>query len=198
MSDATVLLRDIAGDAAGKAANKVNPSEDQLNQIDQPAEDNTWHEAPKFGEMKNQYKDKFSSAKGQAKDVGNSAAGDATQAAHPDGSRDPAEAADLAARDQQQGTDSGVDAKTGAKAGAKNVKNNISGRMDEDQKEKARQYRERTNEYFKKKLPKDRREQVVFRLKKMIVEIQSHRDCKLAVESSTQAHADHLRRHPGH
>lgn len=43
MSDATVLLRDIAGDAATKAATKVNPDDEKLAQIDQPAEDNTWH-----------------------------------------------------------------------------------------------------------------------------------------------------------
>lgn len=46
MSDATILFRDIAGDTAQKAASKVNPSDEQLQQIDAPAEDNTWHEAP--------------------------------------------------------------------------------------------------------------------------------------------------------
>lgn len=43
VSDATVLLRDMAGDAATKAATKVNPDDEKLAQIDQPAEDNTWH-----------------------------------------------------------------------------------------------------------------------------------------------------------
>lgn len=46
MSDSTILLRDIAGDAATKAASKVNPSEERLAQIDKPAQDNTWHDAP--------------------------------------------------------------------------------------------------------------------------------------------------------
>lgn len=46
MSDATVLLRDIAADASQKAANQVRPSEDQLAQIDTPAEENVWHEKP--------------------------------------------------------------------------------------------------------------------------------------------------------
>ena len=52
MNDATVLLRDIAGDAATKAATKINPSEEQLAQLDKPAEDNTWHEKPDFNQMK--------------------------------------------------------------------------------------------------------------------------------------------------
>jgi hypothetical protein len=46
VSDAIVLLRDIAGDTAIKAASKLRPDEDALAQIDQPAEDNVWHEKP--------------------------------------------------------------------------------------------------------------------------------------------------------
>ena len=88
MSDSNVLLRDIAGDAATKAAGKVNPSEDQLNQIDKPAEDNTWHEKPDFQGMKQQVRDKVPS-----KQERQEALGDATQAAHPQGTRDPNAAA---------------------------------------------------------------------------------------------------------
>lgn len=59
MSDATILLRDMAGDAADKAATKVNPSEDQLSQIDKPAQDNVWHETPSGSDIKNQVKSTF-------------------------------------------------------------------------------------------------------------------------------------------
>lgn len=55
----------------------------------------------------------------------------------------------------------------------------MSENMDEDQKQKAREYRDRTREYFKTKVPKERREQIIYRLKKMIVEIQGHQDCML-------------------
>lgn len=176
VSDATILLRDIAGDAATKTANKVNPSEDQLSQIDHPAEDNVWHDKPDLSRdnLKNQARSKMPIGKKDVQD----AAGDATQEAHPSGSRDPTEAADLAARDQQQGTDSGVDAASGAKAGGRALKDKVSDGTDDDQKQKAREYRERTNEYFKNKLPKERREQIVYRLKKMVVEIQGHSDCE--------------------
>lgn len=176
MSDATVLLRDIAGDAAQKAATKVNPSDEQLSQIDRPADDNTWHDVPDFSRdnLKQQFNDKTPFGKKEAKEV----VGDATQAAHPSGSRDPADAADLAARDQQQGTSSGVDAKQGARAGFQNAKDKLSANTDEDTKNQGREYRDRSKNYMKDKLPQERRDQSIWRLKKMLVEIQGHQDCR--------------------
>ena len=176
MSDATVLLRDIAGDAASKAAHKVNPSEDQLNQIDRPAEDNVWHETPDLSRenLKNQVKSRAPIGKKDLQD----AAGDATQSTHPSGSRDPADVADAGAREAQQGGQSGLDAQQGAKAGINSVKDKLSSNTDEDQKQQAREYRERTNEYFKNKVPKERQDQIIYRLKKMVVEIQGHQDCE--------------------
>ena len=175
MSDVTILLRDVAGDAATKAAGKVNPSDDQLAQIDRPAEDNQWHEAPNFGEMKTNLQDKYNVGKKEAKDIGGEAAGDASQAGA--GTRDPASAAEQAQADREQGT-STTDPKTGANQGIATAKNRLGERFNEDQKEQMRKYRERTNNYFKEKVPKDRRDQTIFRLKKMIVEIQTHQDCR--------------------
>lgn len=62
VSDATVLLRDIAADASQKAANQVRPSEDQLAQIDSPAEENVWHEKPNLS--KDDLKKRFKKNKG--------------------------------------------------------------------------------------------------------------------------------------
>jgi hypothetical protein len=61
VTDATVLLRDIAGDTAQKAAGRVKPSEDQLAQMDQPAEDSVWHEKPEWSseKMKSQMKSQY-------------------------------------------------------------------------------------------------------------------------------------------
>lgn len=171
-----VLLRDIAGDTATKAANKVNPSEDELANIDRPAEDNVWHETPDLSKdnLKAQVQSRVPIGKKDAKD----AAGDASQAAHPEGSRDPADAGLAAAADKQQGTAS-TDPQTGLKTGAQNLKDTASANMDEKDKDKAREYRERTQNYFKGKMPKERREQLIWRLKKMVVEIQGHQDCRL-------------------
>ena len=85
LSDATTLLRDIAGDAAQNTANKVRPSEEALGQIDQPAEENTWHENPDLSKsnLKDTIKQRVPIGKQDAKQV----AGDVNQAAHPQGSR---------------------------------------------------------------------------------------------------------------
>nr|POF01666.1 uncharacterized protein c32a11.02c [Quercus suber] len=136
LSDATVLLRDIAGDAAQKTADKVNPSDEQLDAMDKPAPENTWHETPNLSKdnIKNQLKSNLPIGKKDVQD----AAGDATQAAHPSGSRDPQDAANLAAHEQQTGQQTGLDAQAGAKTGAQNLKQKISDGTDEDQKQKAR------------------------------------------------------------
>lgn len=57
MSDAATLGKDIAADASQKAANQVRPSEEDLAQIDQAAEDNVWHEKPNVN--KEDLKSKF-------------------------------------------------------------------------------------------------------------------------------------------
>nr|POF13663.1 uncharacterized protein c32a11.02c [Quercus suber] len=181
LSDATVLLRDIAGDAAQKTADKVNPSDEQLDAMDKPAPDNTWHQNSDFSKdnIKNQLKSNLPIGKKDVKD----AAGDATQAAHPTGSRAPQDAANLAAHEQQTGQQTGLDTQAGAKTGAQNLKQKISEGTDEDKKQKAREYRERTNQYFKDKFPQERQDQLVLRLKKMVVEIQGHEDYQQAIDT---------------
>jgi hypothetical protein len=181
LSDATILLRDIAGDAATKAANKVNPTEEQLAQIDRPAEDNTWHEVPDLskGNLQGQLKQNLPFGKGDAKKV----AGDVSQAAHPEGSRDPTDTAQLGAREGQQGTEQGLD----AQAGIGQAKQAVSENIPEEDKQRAREVRDRQRErldnYLRGKMPQERREQAIWRLKKMVVEIQGHQDYQQAVET---------------
>ncbi|KAF2746134.1 hypothetical protein M011DRAFT_468994 [Sporormia fimetaria CBS 119925] len=181
LSDASILLRDIAGDAATKTANKVNPTEDQLSQIDHPAEDNTWHEVPDMSRsnIKGTFKQNLPIGKKDAKNI----AGDASQAAHPQGSRDPADTAQLGAQDQAQGTNQGVD----ARAGYETAKQAISENIPEEDKQRAREtkdrQRERFNNYLRGKMPRERRDQTIWRLKKMIVEIQGHQDYQQAIET---------------
>ena len=74
MNDAVLLMRDIAGDAAQKAASNVKPSEEQLAQIDQPAEDNTWHEKPDIAGMKSQLQSKMPLSKKDVKESAQDAA----------------------------------------------------------------------------------------------------------------------------
>lgn len=179
MSDASILLRDIAGDAAQNAANRVNPSQDQLSQIDQPADDNTWHDTPDLSRdnLRNQVKNQYNKQKPFSRDDVKNAAGDATQAAHPTGSRDPADAAQLAQQEQQYGNDTGLDAKSGAAAGAQNLRDQATNNVPQETQDRAQNAANRTKDYAKSKLPQERRDQTIYRLKKMIVEIQGHQDC---------------------
>jgi hypothetical protein len=176
LSDAAILLRSIAGDAATNAAGKVQPSDEQLRQIDAPAEDNTWHDVPDVS--RDALKSKIPFGKKDAKDV----ATEASAAAHPEGSTDPADTAALAAREQQEGVPSSVNATAGANAAAGVVSDKINEQTPEA-KSKVKEYNARTQNYLKGKMPKERREQTIWRLKKMIVEIQGHADYQRAVET---------------
>lgn len=177
LSDATVLLRDIAGDAAQNTASKVKPGEDQLNQIDRPADDNTWHEVPDLStdKLKSQIKQSSPFSKGDAQ----KAVGDVTQAAHPGGSRDPADVARAGATEAQTGQNTGLDARNAASEAKRQLSENVS----EEDKDRVRQQRERLNNYLRQKMPEERREQTVWRLKKMVVEIQGHQDYQRAIDT---------------
>ncbi|KAK0128409.1 hypothetical protein ONS95_000382 [Cadophora gregata] len=185
LNDATILIRDIAGDAASNAANKINPNEDDLAQIDKPADDNTWHDVPDMsaGNIKKQVKSTYSKQTPLHQEDLKAAAGDASQAAHPDGSRDPADTAALAQRDQEQGTNSGVDAGAGLQNAASTLKQRASENVPEETKEKGRKTREQTKNYLSKKMPQERREQTIWRLKKLVVECQGHPDYMQAIET---------------
>jgi hypothetical protein len=185
INDATILLRDVAGDAAQNAATRLQPSEDQLNQIDRPADDNTWHDVPDFSRqnLKNKAMGEFNKQKPFDRQDLRDAAGDATQNAHPGGSRDPRDAANLAARDTQQGTASGMDGRAGASAGIDSLRDRASANMPDETKDRFRNAAGHTREYLDKKLPRERRDQAIWRLKKMIVEIQGHQDYQRAIET---------------
>ncbi|KAL1875153.1 hypothetical protein Daus18300_003221 [Diaporthe australafricana] len=169
LNDASILLRDIAGDAATNAAGKVKPSEDRLAQIDRPADDNTWHDAPDFSKqnLKSQFQKTY-----QGDDPRQDAqhvAGNAATAA------------------QNQGTDSGVNVAAGVDA-AKQTAHKKTGVTEQDTEEakqaankRAAEYRAKTLDYLKKKVPQERREQTIWRLKKMILECQQHPDYQEAI-----------------
>lgn len=53
----------------------------------------------------------------------------------------------------------------------------VKGQAAEEAKTRGRELSEKTKEFLASKMPKERREQTIWRLKKMIVEIQGHSDC---------------------
>ena len=168
VKDAGLLFRDIAGDAATNAAARVKPSQEDLAQIDRPADDNTWHESPNLSKesLKNRFNEIY---KGDPKEDAKAAASQATSAAHPTGSSDPRDLASTAARDRQQGTDSGIDAQKGISNAASTLQDRVDANLDDETKEKARakrdEYRARAKQYFSQKVPQERRDQTVWRLK---------------------------------
>ncbi|KAJ6126885.1 hypothetical protein N7523_002497 [Penicillium sp. IBT 18751x] len=136
LSDATVLIRDIAADASQKAANQVRPSEEQLAQIDAPAEENTWHEKPNIN--KDDLKSKFK--KSDKSSVGDPSFDETTVTA-----------------DNESVTPSEMS--------------------------RRKKYANQTKEYLQDKIPKERREQTIWRLKKMVIEVQGHSDYQQAIET---------------
>jgi len=171
LKDATILLRDIASDAATKAATMVRPSDEDLSQFDQAAPDNTWHDTPNFSketlrkQVQNIYK---GNPKADAQEVVNSG-NSAAQASR--ANDDPNTA---------QG-------QAGAAAAQQSAQQKLSENVPEETKEKVRtrnaEYRARAKDYFNRKMPDQRRDQIIFRLKKMILECQQHPDYQQAIET---------------
>ncbi|KAF6834472.1 hypothetical protein CPLU01_04937 [Colletotrichum plurivorum] len=186
LKDASVLLRDMAGDAATEAAQRVRPSGEALQQIDRPAEDNTWHDAPDFSK-ENFRKQAQGIYKGSPADDARDVLNAGTQAAHPQGQQSPQDLAATAARDEAQGTNSGVNAQNGINAARNVLEKKYNENVDDETREKARQrneeYRRRTKEYFNKKMPQERKDQTIWRLKKMVLECQQHPDYAQAIET---------------
>ncbi|KAI9796106.1 MAG: hypothetical protein M1833_006528 [Piccolia ochrophora] len=170
LNDAVILARAVAGDAASNAASRVQPSEDQLNQLDHPADDNTWHDAPNLSRdnIRNQAKSQFN----KQKPVG---AADLQDAAN--------DADRTAAQKQQAGADGQLAGQSGATDAAGTLKERASANVPEDTKNRGREAVDRTKNYLGEKLPKERREQTIWRLKKMVVEVQGHQDYQRAIET---------------
>lgn len=173
LKDATIIMRSMAGDAATNAAGKVNPNEEQMAQIDHPAEDNTWHEAPDMSkeklrsQMKSTYDKQKPFGKAELQKAKSDAEANAQQQTTPDGQ--PTQAAGQA----------------GAKAGVQDLKGQASANVPEDTKKRGKELADSTKNYLNTKMPKERREQTIWRLKKMLTEIQGHADCTFLSLSRT-------------
>ncbi|QPC77068.1 hypothetical protein HYE68_007820 [Fusarium pseudograminearum] len=207
LSDATVLFRDMAGDAATNAAARVRPSQEKLQQLDEPAQDNVWHEAPDFSKenFKQQAKGIYSgNPKQDAKDIAASGVNSAapgqqqplqqdqqgnlqpneqeihSQGVHPQtASGAPTDAARDAARQ--------ADPQAGKSAAKQVAEQKFDNKVDPETKENILQrneeYRRKAHDYFNKKMPQERKDQTIWRLKKMILECQQHEDYSQAIQT---------------
>ncbi|KAJ6090135.1 hypothetical protein N7486_008950 [Penicillium sp. IBT 16267x] len=150
LSDATVLLRDIAADASQRVANQVRPSEEELAQVDTPAEENVWHEKPNVS--KDDLKSRLKRNKGVS--------------SYSPLQFDEVDKASLTSAPIAENTEGGDDAS-----------------VTPSEKSRAKKYANKTKEFLSEKIPKERREQMIWRLKKMIIEVQGHADYQQAIET---------------
>lgn len=162
LSDATILLRDMAGDAAASAASRVKPSEQELAQMHRPAEDNIWHDKPDLSKenLRKQVQGVYKN--GSPKDDAQAVTDSGVTASQAEGST--VAGAQQAGITAQQRADISPEDKEAAKTTSK-------------------QYRARVKEYLGKKLPQEHREQTIWRLKKMVLECQQHPDYQQAIQT---------------
>ncbi len=143
----------MAGDAATNAAESVRPKREELEQVDRPAPDNTWHDAPDMS--REALRGKFRQySGGNSGEKVRTAAAESTpqdQAASSLGPGDPSTAA---------GPHRQADASSGA-----DVTGSVDNRSKYKVEAKREEYRERAKHYFSRKMPQERRDQTVWRLK---------------------------------
>ncbi|SGY18964.1 BQ5605_C014g07520 [Microbotryum silenes-dioicae] len=208
LKDVGILGRDVAADAAAKASEVARPSERELQQIDETAPSKEWvgpngekrgvHQyAPDtgLGETRDQLVQARNDAQTRREefknDVANQAQGHAQNVAHA-ADRGQQAAGGEVARDEDRARaakDAGLNQaqEEGDKVKAKGDKlgNKVAefrDRIPQEHKDKAKEQLEQAKSYAKDKFPEERRERFIYRLKKIIVENQSHRDYQEAIE----------------
>jgi hypothetical protein len=220
LKDISIIGRDIAADAAIKAADHARPGEHELNQVDEPAPAGEWigPNGERYGAndpvpdtglaakraQAKEAKEKAVAAKNEAQANVQSEANDVASAAQAHG-QDAANRVDAAnsngnARQEgagvaQEKRDVAGSVATEKQNKLKGALGNLTGKIPQEHKDRARQARADGREYFDGKFPQERRDRFIYRLKKVIVEQQRHRDYQEAVEfflaqaESYQAHA---------
>ncbi|KAK4051695.1 hypothetical protein OIO90_004645 [Microbotryomycetes sp. JL221] len=199
LKDFGVLGRDVLADAAVKAGEAARPSEDELARADEPAPSNQWvgpdgtihdhtQKAPDTGlaekrakaqeakEKAKAEKDNLvSQAQGHAENIADAAdQGQQSNIGQSDQAR--AEGAANAGQDQAQAEGEK------AKATAKSKLNELKAKIPQEQVDRANEQLDRAKSYAKDKFPEERRDRFIYRMKKVIVENQRHRDYQEAIE----------------
>lgn len=260
LKDVGILGRDVAADAATKAANAARPSEEQLRQVDETAPSNQWvgpdgevrdhtsdvpdtglaakrDEAKRLKEQAQQKKEEVKQeGADRAQNVANAAdnaqqsqAGPATSHIGTEGSStSPSNLAagassatstglhngqppyyggggvaqpgqslsqssggfanaggmsDAQQEEAKQRAQAGANAgQSQAKAEAKDVKSKVLNAIPDEHKDRAREQLDRTKDYLDEKFPEERRDRFIYRLKKVVVENQRHKDYQQAIE----------------
>lgn len=203
LKDIGLLARDVAADAAAKAAETARPSEQQLKQIDETAPDNQWvttdgqvrgpnDAVPDTGvqqkrEQAQQAKEeafaKKEELKQQAQAEGQAQGRDAAQRVDGAVSSQPGDSTrGPSVAEQEAGKREAANIASEKQNQAKAKLEQVKGQIPEERKEQAREYRGKAVNYAKEKFPEERQERFIYRLKKVVVENQRHGDYQEAIE----------------
>lgn len=158
INDLGLIGRDMFADAASFTANKARPKEEKLNQVDEPAPDNAFHDDIPNALKKEKYDEQINDVKGIAQERA-----DAAQA-----NADPNAT-------QEENQNVAVNQATAAK-------NQLADKIPEKHKEIAKEHKDKTVNYLKETFPEERRDQFIYRLKKVLVECQKHKDYQDAMD----------------
>ncbi|KAK4051027.1 hypothetical protein OIV83_003156 [Microbotryomycetes sp. JL201] len=193
LKDFGVLGRDVLADAAVKVGDVARPGEDELARADEPAPSNQWvgpdgqvhdhtQKVPDTGlaEKRAKAQEAKEKAKAERDDIVNQAQGHAENVAS---AADQGQQAGLGDSDQaraenaaQAGQDQAQTEAEQAKQTAKGKLNQLKAKIPQEHVDRANEHLDRAKEYAKDKFPEERRDRFIYRLKKVIVENQRHRD----------------------
>jgi hypothetical protein len=155
-NDLGLIGRDVFADAAQFTAGKARPDEHKLASVDEPAPDNHFHDDIPQGMRKAQENAK------DVKQIGQEHVNQGMNNADPNAPKE----------------DNAQEAANQAQA----VKDKLSAKIPEKHKDIAREHKDKTVNYLKENFPEERRDQFIYRLKKVLVECQRHKDYQDAMD----------------
>lgn len=163
IQDLGYIGRDMFADGAAKAAEVARPEDGKLQRVDQPTPDNEFHdEIPDLFKKKEETKAQAQEKAEQAKAQGSSHAQDLQNSVEPNASKEENQAA--------------------VAEQAKNKAQLFANKIPQKHKDLAKEHKDKAQGYLKDKFPQERRDQFYYRLKKVVVECQRHKDYQDAMD----------------
>ncbi|KAJ1036200.1 hypothetical protein NDA18_000065 [Ustilago nuda] len=179
IQDLGYIGRDMFADGAAKAAEVARPEDGKLQRVDQPTPDNEFHDdIPDLFKKKEETKAHAQEKAEQAKAQGSSHARDLQNSVEPNASKEENQAA--------------------VAEQAKNKAQLFADKIPQKHKDLAKEHKVKAQGYLKDKFPQERRDQFYYRLKKVVVECQRHKDYQDAMDyfltffEQYKGHASHV------
>ncbi|EKM56742.1 uncharacterized protein PHACADRAFT_91847 [Phanerochaete carnosa HHB-10118-sp] len=201
LSDFSVIGRDLFARGAAKAAEMARPDEERLRTVDDTAPNDTFHTEDEDGTVRrgDEVVDQAQQMKGEAQDRALDEAqrqkDDTMNAVGGDPVPDNSEEAEAK--------------KNGFMNKLRNTRDNFFDRVPQEHKDRANEQKDRANEHFDRTkrfladeyFPEERRDQFIFRGKKVVVECQKHKDYQESIRwllDFVEEYAAHGRTIAGH